>query len=175
MDDILSMTMIDSLEERFHIPTGNFLRECLVLLLGDFLEKLRTRHILHDQVDVLLIVVSFVILDDIWVIKWVQNVDLFHDAVDIVSQFDFVQHLDSNLEITVMLILSLEHTSKGANSKHLSFRIDMIVLFQLMHTLLFVALACLESHTSVSCVGLAHVSGLNRLTWVNTTHFYYQL
>ena len=77
--------MVDGLEQTAHVTGRLVLTEGLILLLCDLLEKGLSRDILHDQVDVLLIVVCLVVLDDVGVVEGVQDSDLFHDAVDIVT------------------------------------------------------------------------------------------
>ena len=104
MNYVLCVTMIDSLKECLHISRSSILRERLISLLRNLLEQLCASNVLHDEVDVLLIVVSLVILYDVRVIKRVQDCYLFHDAVNIVPQFDFVKNLDGNLKVFVMLV-----------------------------------------------------------------------
>ena len=128
VDDVLCVTMIDSLEQTLHVPSCVCLREGLVGLLSDFLEELSARHVLHHQVDILGIVVRLVILHDVGVIERVKDSDFLHDAVNIIPQLDFIKHLNSNLEIRAVNVRSVEDTSEGANSKHLGVRVDVIVL-----------------------------------------------
>ena len=104
MDNILGVAMIDRLEERFHVAGCNVLRKGLVFLLGDFFEKLSSIDIFHDQVDVLLIVVRFVILDNVWMIEFVENRNFLHDTVNIVSQLNFVKNLNGDLEVFIMFV-----------------------------------------------------------------------
>ena len=106
----------------------------------DLLEELLTRDVFHDQVDVLLVVVGLVVLDNIWVVQRVQDRDLLHDAVDIVAEFYLVEHFDGNLEVFVMLVRGQEDATKGANTKNFCLRINVVILFKLMHTLLLVTL-----------------------------------
>ena len=63
------MAMVDSLEQTAHVTSSLSLRKGLILLLSDLIEELRARHVFHHQVDVLLIVVRFVVLDDIGMIE----------------------------------------------------------------------------------------------------------
>ena len=104
MNNILGVAMIDRLEERFHVAGSNVLRKGLVFLLGDFFEKLSSIDIFHDQVDVLLIVVRFVILDNVWMIEFVENRNFLHDTVNIVSQLNFVKNLNGDLEVFIMFV-----------------------------------------------------------------------
>ena len=103
-----------------------------------------TGDVLHDQVDVLHIVVGLVIFDNVRMVQRMQNCDLLHDAVNIVAQLYLVKHLDSHLEVFVMLIRGQEDATEGSNAEYLCLRVDMVILFELMHTLLFVALTCIN-------------------------------
>ena len=69
MHNVLSMTMVDSLEKITHVSCGLRLCEGLILLLCDLIEELGAGHIFHHQVDILLIVVRLVVLDDIGMVK----------------------------------------------------------------------------------------------------------
>ena len=108
-------------------------------MLCDLVEEGHASDILHDQVDILLIVVGFVVLDNVGVVERVKDGDLLHDTLNIVSQLHFVENFNCNLEILVVLVLCQEDTAEGANSQHLRLRIDEVVLLELMYTLLFVA------------------------------------
>ena len=81
MGDILRMTMVYGLKQGFHVAGCLRLGEGLVLLLTDLLEKGLTWHILHNQVDILRIVIRFIVLNDVRMVKAVQGLYLLHDAV----------------------------------------------------------------------------------------------
>ena len=87
-------------------------------MLSDFLEELSSSNILHDQIDILLIVVGLVIFHDVGVVESVKDSYFLHDAVNVISEFDFVQDLDGNLEILVMFVSGQEDTSKCTNTKN---------------------------------------------------------
>ena len=144
MDDVLRMAMIECLEQLLHILGSDRFSKCLVLLLRDLVEKGLSCDVLHHQIDVLLIVVRFVILDDVWVIQLVENRHFFHDAVDVSSQLLFVEHLDGNLEVLVMLVRREKHATECANTKNFRFGIDVVVLLEFVHSLLLVSLAHLN-------------------------------
>ena len=69
MYNVLSMTMVDSLEQTAHVSCGLSLCEGLVLLLCYLIKELGAGYIFHDQVDILLIVVRLVVLYDIGMVK----------------------------------------------------------------------------------------------------------
>ena len=118
MNNVLSVTMIDSLEQGLHVVGGSLFIEGLVILLSDFLEELSSSNILHDQIDILLIVVGLVIFHDVGVVESVKDSYFLHDAVNVISEFDFVQDLDGNLEVLVMFVSGQEDTSKCTNTEN---------------------------------------------------------
>ena len=142
--DVLCMAMIERLEQLLHVFGRNCLRESLVFLLRDLVKQWLARHVLHHQVDVLLVVVGLVVLHDVGVVQLVQDCHFFHDTVDVGPQLLFVQHLDGHLEILVMLVRCKEHSTKGTHSEHLRLGVNVIVLLEFVHSLLFVALAHLD-------------------------------
>ena len=113
-------------------------------MLSDAFKQRSSRDIFHDEVNVLEVIVSFIVLDDVWVIERVQNGDLLHDAIDIVHQFIFVEHFYRYLKVRIVLIVSQEDTTKCACAQNLSFGIDLVVLPKFSDTLLFTALAHLN-------------------------------
>ena len=119
MNDVLGMTMVDRLEEGLHVASSSGLGESLVCLLGDHVEELGAGNILHDQVDVLLVIVGLVILHDIGMVERMQDGNFFHDAVDIIPQLNLVKHFNCDLEIRVVNVRSMEHTAEGSDTEHL--------------------------------------------------------
>lgn len=81
MGDILRVTMVNGLEQRFHVAGRLRLSEGLVLLLANLLEKRHTWDELHYQVDIFRIVICFIVLDDVRMIKPMQSLYLLHDHV----------------------------------------------------------------------------------------------
>ena len=160
MHDVLGVTVVDCLEQTLHVSSSDSLRESLVSLLRDLLEELLTGDVLHDQVDVLLVVVGLVVLDDVRVVQRVQDRDLLHDAVNVVAQLYLVEHFDRHLEVFVMLIRGQKDAAEGANTEHLCLRVNVVILFKLMHTLLFITLTRLNIRSLDSSLGRSAVLGL---------------
>ena len=161
--------MIDRMEKGFHVTCCSCLREGLVLLFRDLLEKLLSRDELHHQVNVLLIVVSLVILDDIRVIELMHNRDFLHDAVDVISEFHFVHDLNGNLKRAISLILGAEDTSKRTNTEHFGIWVDMIILLKLVDTLLLISFTDFNIWTTNSlAISLGAIC--NALFGINTAH-----
>ena len=79
VDHIQRVTMIDCLEKLLHISGGALFRECLIFLLNDLLIHGHAFDIFHDEIDVFLIIVSFIILDNVGVVEGVERGDLVID------------------------------------------------------------------------------------------------
>ena len=62
----------------------------MFLLLGKVFEKLAALDVLHHQVQILVIVVSLKILDNVGVVELLQNSDLLLYHSDIVAQLDLI-------------------------------------------------------------------------------------
>ena len=77
------MTMIDRLEQFLHVVCSFFLAECLVLLLSDLVEELLAADVLHDQVNVFVVVVCLEVFHDVRMVELVENSHFFDDAVDV--------------------------------------------------------------------------------------------
>lgn len=129
MDDALSVT-VDECSE--HSLDGIC---CQVLVHGlvrrQFLEQLAAWAQLHDQVHELLILVSFVILDDVRVVKGLQDRNLLVKRDDFcLAQLLFRDDLDGYLMCIVSLVLSLEDLAETARAEHLL--VDVVLLLELM-------------------------------------------
>lgn len=78
MDQVKGVTVIDSLEQTPHVLSGRVLCKCLVSLLDDLFEKRKSLDVLHNQIDVLGVVVGLDIFDDIGMIQFIQSCDLVY-------------------------------------------------------------------------------------------------
>ena len=77
------MTVVDGLEQLLHVVCSLSLAECLVLLLSDLVEELLAADVLHDQVNVFVVVVCLEVFHDVWMVELVENSHFFDDAVDV--------------------------------------------------------------------------------------------
>ena len=59
------------------------------------------------------------IFDNVRVVKLVENCDLLHDAVNVILELLFVEYLDGDKMFGIVVVIGLENSSKGTNSKHL--------------------------------------------------------
>ena len=55
-----------------------------------------------------------------------------------------IKHFDGDLKVLIVLVGSEEDSTEGAHTEHLSLGVDVVVLFELVHALLLVALARLN-------------------------------
>ena len=72
--------MVNRLKELLHVCSCSIFCECLIFLLHNFLVHGHSPDVLHDEIYVFLIVVSFIILDNVGVVKRVERCDLVVDV-----------------------------------------------------------------------------------------------
>ena len=102
-----------------------------VLIVG--IKKLAARAQLHHEVEVLLVIVRFKILDDVGMVHFLKQIDLIHDVCQIFRRhLVLVEHFDSDLELSVHLVNAFVHFAEGALSKHMS--IYFILHLELVNT-----------------------------------------
>lgn len=82
--------MIDRRKQLLHVFCCVILSKGLVSLGSNFVEKLVTWNVLHDEVDIFGVIVGLVVLDNVRMVKSVQDSNLLHNAVDVLLQLDFV-------------------------------------------------------------------------------------
>ena len=141
MDKVLGVTVIKGIEQTPHVLSRLALRKNLVFLLYDLLEEWQSLHILHDQVDILGVVVGLVVFDDVGVVELVQGSDLVHKHLLLVLQLLLVNDFDGHLKSCVILVCGLEHFAKCSHSQQWCICIDVVVHFQLFDPLLLELLA----------------------------------
>ena len=77
------MTMVYGFEKLKHVMGSHFLAKSLAFLVTDFIKHFLTFHVLHNQVQILLVIVSFKVVHDVGVIQLVQYIDLFHELANV--------------------------------------------------------------------------------------------
>ena len=133
------MAVVDCLEQLLHVVRSLSLAESLVLLLGDFVEQLLAADVLHHQVDVLVVIVSLEVLDDVRVVQFVKDRHFFNDAVDILFELMLVKNFDRDFKVFIMSVGRHEHSAKGAHSQDFGFGVDHVVELELVDSLLLSA------------------------------------
>lgn len=136
MDNALSVHMTYRTKKFPHVHIRHFFRKHLILLFGNFLEEFSTVDILHDEINIFFIDISLIILNDIWVIKFCQNFNLFLDGFEVTLKLSFVENLDSHFKFLVVDIMRKKNFTERSCTKNLSVVIDVIVQFQFSSTLL---------------------------------------
>ena len=110
--------------------------------MSNFVEQLLPFDVLHNQVDVFVVVVGLEVLNDVWVIQIIQSSNFVDYQIYVLAELLFVHHLDSNFEVLVVLVSGHEHFAKTARSKHLGLRIYTVILLQLVNALAVGVLYC---------------------------------
>ena len=136
MNNALSVHMTYCTKKFPHVHIRHFFRKHLIILFCNFLEEFSTVNILHDEINIFFIDISLIILDDIWMIKFCQNFDLFLDGFEVSLKLSFVENLDCHLKILVVDIVCKENFTEGSCTKDLSVVIDVIIQFQFSSALL---------------------------------------
>lgn len=108
------MHMMKSSEQLSHVVFSHLLAENLVLLLSNLLEQLSTPNVLHDEVDILLIHISFIIFYNIRVIQFSENSHFFLNCFEVIFQLVFIQNFDRHLVTSVVLVVSQEDLAECA-------------------------------------------------------------
>ena len=88
--------MIDRLEQFLHIVCSFLFTECLVLLLSDLIKELLSADVLHDQVDILIVIISLKVFHNIRMIEFVKDRYFLYDAIDVLFQFVLIQDFYCN-------------------------------------------------------------------------------
>ena len=110
--------------------------------MSNFVEQLLPFDVLHNQVDVFVVVVGLEVLNDVWVIQIIQSSNFVDYQIYVLAELLFVHHLDSNFEVLIVLVSGHEHFAKTARSKHLGLRIYTVILLQLVNALAVGVLYC---------------------------------
>lgn len=106
--------MMKSSKQLSHVVFGHFFAENLVLLLRDLLEQFSATDVLHDEVDVLLVHVGFVIFHDVRVIQFGEDSHFFLNCFEVIFQLVFIKNFDSYLVTRVVLVVSQENLPEGS-------------------------------------------------------------
>ena len=109
MHNVLCVAVVDGLEQLFHVVSGLILTKSLIVLLRNSIEQRLARNELHDQVYVLLVVVSLIVLDDVRMVELAHDSHLFHDAF-LFLYLVFIYNFYGNFEISIMIIPRVKDT-----------------------------------------------------------------
>ena len=65
-------------------------------------EKTHASNILHDEIDVFMVVVALDVLNDVWVIEFPQDCYFVNHHLQVILQFLFVYRLNGNHSVVVV-------------------------------------------------------------------------
>lgn len=133
--------MINCLEQLPHVRASLLFSERLVFLLADLVVQWKSSDHLHDQVNVLLVIVGLIVLDNVGVVERIQRLNLLHNVIEIPAQFALVKHLDGHMDVCIETILGLEDASERTRAQHFRMLVNYVVLLQLSDALLLEGLS----------------------------------
>ena len=109
VDNALGVHMADCPEELLHVLTGIWLRQNLIVRTLDSLEQFTAVDILHDEVNLLLVLIGLIILHNIGVIKLDKILDLLSDLLHLMAKVLAFKHFYRYLVFFVVYILGQMH------------------------------------------------------------------
>ena len=92
-------------EKPFHIVVCHSFIENLIFLFCNFIEQFATVDILHDEINILFINVSLIVLYNIWMVQSGKDFDLLLNGIQMLRQFSLIEHLDRDLMVFVVYIM----------------------------------------------------------------------
>ena len=96
-------------------------------------KKFTSRAELHDEVQVVLVVVGLKVLDDVGVVDLLEQVNLVHDRCKIFGgHLVLAEHLNCDLVLWTLPVDTLVNFAEGTFSEDMA--IDIVDLLQLMYT-----------------------------------------
>ena len=129
MDYVFLMSVNKSANDLIYCLCSHVLAH-LPLVIGQLLEQLAARAKLHDEVYELLILVGLIILNDVWVINFLQDGDFLMKGLDIfLRELRFGDDLNGNLQFFVGLVLPKEDFAEAARAQYLA---DVVKLLKFL-------------------------------------------
>ena len=141
-----SVTMLKGLQTLLDHLRGHALSVRFTILDAFIMavKKFTSRAELHDEVQVVLVVVGLEVLDNVGVVNLLEQVNLVHDRGEIFGgHLVLAEHLDCDLVLRVASVDTLINLTKGAFPKDMA--IDIVDLLELMYTCLDFNLRCFFS------------------------------
>ena len=120
VDNVQGVDVHQSTQEVFHDDSSHFLAILLLLFgshFGESLVQLAAEAELHAEVDVGGVLVGLKVVDNVWVVALLNELDLLVNAIDfLLAQLAFADLLDGDELVGILPISSLIHDTKGALS-----------------------------------------------------------
>ena len=141
------MNMINSHEYLFHVFDNISLRETLMRRFSNFIKQFLPFDILHYEVKIFVIVISFEILDNVGMVHLVHDLNLFYDLIHVISYKMLVQYFYRDMQVFILLSVCFVYFSKWSMTNNFGGWCDAIVLSELGDALLLFALVDLNRHS----------------------------
>lgn len=120
VDNVQGVDVHQSTQEVFHDASSHFLAILLLLFgshFGESLVQLAAEAELHAEVDVGGVLVGLEVVDYVWVVALLNELNLLMNAIDfLLAQLAFANLLDGNELVGILPISSLIHDTKRALS-----------------------------------------------------------
>ena len=119
MNNVEGVTVVNRLKELFHVKRGLPLTELVNRIRSDLVEKRLALSQLHHQVDVFHIVVCLEVVNNVGMVKCVEQTDLVRNVFEAVVQFFFIHDFDCDFHLCIEIIVRSVNSTERANAKHL--------------------------------------------------------
>ena len=97
------------------------------------IKKFAARAQLHHKVQVLLVIISFEILNDVGMVHLFKQINLIHDVCQILLRhFMLIEHFNGNLKLIIHLVYTFVHFAECALTEDMS--IYLILHLELVNT-----------------------------------------
>lgn len=116
MDDTLGVHVVACTQQLLQVLGCLLLRKNLIFLFGNLVEKLASADILHDKIYILLVYISFIILNDIRVIKLDEYIYLLLNALKVIFQLRFIHDFNGNQMVLVVLVKCTKNFAERTRS-----------------------------------------------------------
>jgi len=134
--DVHRMTMLQRSQALSNHVGSELFRVLLSLFLKllKTVEEFSTRAVLHDQIQVLHVVVRFEVLHNVGVVQLLQDAHLVHDFCEVFwAHFLFVDYLNSHVETLVFLVDGFEDLAESACAENIA--VDIVLGSQFLDSL----------------------------------------
>lgn len=129
VDHSLSVHVAERPEELLGVNRSCLFRKNLIFWGSDFVKKFTASDVLHDEVDIFFIDVCFIILHDIWMVEFCEDLHLFLDSIQVILKFLFVHYLDCHFVFWVWNVVGKKNFTECTLSENFCVVVDEIVQF----------------------------------------------
>ena len=130
----ICMTVVYRWQKLAHPFCCLLLEECIIWLFFNLGIQICALNVLHDQVNILLVIIGFKVLADIWMVKFIKYLHFIYYALHVVN-LNLVQDFDSDFDCLIKFVCCLEHFAKGTFANKTGFFIKDVIITQFFYTL----------------------------------------